>query len=431
MLPSNMKKKAVKQTAKTTEQAPEKLDAPDGVPLIYYKDKTYPLVDISIILPGGTIFEGKERSGITRITAAMLTAGTQKYTEEQLAELLENNAVNLSISEGNNTLTFKINCHKDSLPAALDALTSILKEPLFPEDILEREKNIAVERLKTRALSPMSAAEDKLKELFYGKHPYSCPTSGLEESIKKLSSADIRNFFRNVIMNKGKAVIGIAGSIRKEEACKAAAEIINSASWSEAPDASLPEPPVFPAKPLKAEPALPKEQSVVMIGMPGYNMKSEDRFAMELIQVALNGFSSRLFKTIRDDAGLAYYTGVYSITGLHDGIIAFYTGTSPEAADTVLDITLSEKKKLAGKGLTKKEFTSALARLKSEYASHKMNPGMLIAVSALSEFYGNDFMEPWTILEKYESLTLKQVNKIVKKYFSTKNTVTVITRQEG
>jgi zinc protease len=426
MLPLSLKKEKIKKIESRSEKIePEKLQLAGNTELIYLENRISPLIDISLVFPGGTIAEGKELSGISRLTAKLLTSGTMEYSEEEFAELLDSNALSLHVSGGNNTFSVRINCHTDSLAPTLKALSSMLSEPLFSEDALKREKAMAIESLKTRKLSPLNAAEEKLCNVLYGDHPYAYPNSGMEQSIKKLTTNKIRDFYFNTILNREKMTIGIAGDISAVDAAECAEKLLASIPWSAQPAEIDPPPPVFPKKQRKEVVKLPKEQSVVMVGIPGCSNKSNDRFAMDIVQTSLNGLSTRLFKSIRDDAGLAYYTGLYSSRGIHDGFIAFYAGTAPETADEVLDLIQKEKEKLASGGLTKDEFNSAIARLRGETSAQKLNPGSILFHCVISEFYGNGFMEPWNICEKYAKLTHKELNKVIAKYFSNKKTVTV------
>ncbi len=427
MLPTDLKKsKSGKKKSNIDAYLPEKIPLSDGTPLIYLKNSVSPLVDISIILPGGTICEGEEIAGISRFTAKLLLSGTKSFSEEEFAEYLDCNAIHLSVSGGNNTFTIKINCHIDCLQDAIKALNSMLSEPLFAKDTLEREKAIAIESLQSRKLSPMKAAEEKLNKTLYNTHPYAYPNDGTEESIKNMTVEKIKQFFSSIILNRKKLIIGFAGHIEKKEAVKLSEKIITSIPWSKKPLNIEPELPIFPKKSHKEYVKLPKEQAVVLLGLPGCSNTHPDRFAMDILQVTLNGLSTRLFKSIRDDAGLAYYTGLYSSRGIHPGFIAFYAGTAPESTEKVISLIEKEKNKLALKGLTSKELQSTIARLKGEVSTQKLNPGTILMQCTLSEFYGNGFMEPWIICDKYAEITKKELNSIIKKYFSNKNTITVI-----
>ncbi|MCK5843609.1 MAG: insulinase family protein, partial [Victivallales bacterium] len=164
----------------------------------------------------------------------------------------------------------------------------------------------------------------------------------------------------------------------------------------------------------------------VLLGMSGCSNTSPDRFAVDLVQAALNGLETRLFKSIRDDAGLAYYTGLYSSRGIHDGFLAFYAGTAPATVSKVIDLMLKERSKLVRSGLTKDEFAMSLARLKGDAAKRRLDPGMMLFESVLSEFYGNGFKEPFKTMTAYAALTRKGVNAVVKKYFANSAVVTSV-----
>ena len=432
MLPTDLKEEKVRGESESgEEEKPQEYILRGKTKLIHLENNTSPLIDLAIILPGGTFCEEKTISGISRLTSRLLISGSESFSEEEFAELLDSNAIALDVSAGNNTITMKFNCHTNSLAPAIKAFESMISEPLFSEKILAREKGIAIESLKTRALSPLKAAEDRMFSLLYGDHPYANPAAGMEESINNLTIQKIKDFYFNTVLNRKKAIIGISGNITGEKAKKTAEKLISKIPWAEKPVKINPPHPSFPDKSIVSNVNLPKEQCVVMLGIPGITNTNPDRFAMDITQTALNGLSTRLFKSIRDDAGLAYYTGLYSSRGIHEGFIAFYAGTAPETAEQVVTLMNREKNKLASKGLTKRECKSALARLKGESASQKINPASIMFNSVLSEFYGNGYMEPWDVSEKYAGVTQKELNKIVRKYFSNMKTVIVTAGPEG
>ena len=396
-----------------------------NIRLVSLEDQTLPLIDISLILPGGGIFENEQNAGITQLTSSLLLTETASYTETKLASLLDDNAISCNISGGNNTLSIRLNCHKDSLKPAITALISILSEPKFKKSIFLREQSIAIEALKTRNLSPQRAAEDELCKELYGKHPYGTSSSGLNTTLKALTNSDIKDFYFNTCLNPEKCIIGIAGDINKTNAEKIASQLVKSIPWCKKNVNLDIKNPLFPKSASIKHVKIPREQTVVMLGVPGCANTSKDRFAMDILQTSLNGMDTRLFKSIRDNAGLAYYTGLYSSRGVHEGFIAFYAGTSPENSAKVLALMNKEKAKLVKSGISKKEFKTTLARLEGDIAEQKLNIGEMIFAAALSEFYGNGYIEQWQLLNKYSKVTLEQVNKLIKKYLSTKATVTV------
>ncbi len=398
---------------------------PSGQKIISYVNNDLPLVDFCLILPGGVIKEIDANAGITRFIASALSTGTKKYTENELAALLDNNAIDLGISSGNNSLTLRFNCHKNKLDIAFSALESIIKEPTFPEKEFLREKSNIIDSLKSRKLNPQNAAEDKMCKLLYKKHPYSHPAAGFEKSVANLSKADLSEFYFSKCLVAQKAVFGIAGDIDAKKTNAKIQKLVNAVKWNNLPDKFDIPKPVFPRKPVLEKVKVPRKQAVVMFGMPACSILDDDNFIFDIFYPAFNGQTSRLFKSIRNESGLAYYTGLFSSRGIHDGILAFYAGTHPEATEEVLDHMEKERKKLIKKGLTQKEFDDAKACLFHSVAEQMEKIDALIFGSALSEYYGNGYKIPWERNEIYKNISLKMVNNTIKKYMDTLSTVAV------
>lgn len=404
---------------------PSLIKMPLKVRMVHWENNSLPLVDICLIIPGGGIFENTTNAGITRMTSAMLQTATKSFSEEKLASMLDNNAINCSISGGNNTLCVRLNCHRENLNIAIKALQSILGEPKFSKTHFDREKKVLIEALKTRKLEPQRAAEDALCQELYGDHPYAVPVAGLESSVAAMKIADIKKFYEKNCLISEKCVIGFAGAITKSQAEICTKALIKAIPWNTNPLPHEINHPQFPSNAVNKKIIVPREQAVVMLGLPGCENTSPDRFAMDILQTSLNGMETRLFKSIRDRAGLAYYTGLYSSRGIHKGFLAFYAGTNPENSEKVIAMFHKEKNKLVKTGLNKKEFSSTLARLEGNIAQQQLNTGEMIFGSALSEFYGNGYLEQWQLLQKYEDISREEVNQLIKKYLSTKATVSI------
>lgn len=403
----------------------KKLDS--GQKIIALADDTLPLVDICVVFPGGGIMEDKENSGITRLVASLLTAGTASMPEKELLRFMDDNAISLSISSGNNTLTLQMNFHKSSIEPAFSILSSILSEPVFPKKQFLRERENAISSLRSMKLSPQNAAEFRLRELLYGSHPYACPSVGLEESIKHLTVEKIKNFYFKTCLVPEKTVFAIAGDIDKNDLFQRITDIISNIPWNTTSKSRSVKRPVFLKSPIKDEIHVPREQAVVMLGFPSCDNNSDDRFAIDIVRTSFNGMASRLFKTIREKNGLAYYTGLYSSLGLHEGFLAFYAGTHPDKAGKTAALLDNERRLLVeNKALTGEEFKSAKACIQNELAEQKLNIQSLILNSALSEFYGNGYLHPWEIEEIYSKLSLEETNRVIKKYLDTDAFITVI-----
>ena len=407
--------KAGKQAGK--QKSAEKSVLKSKARLITLSDNSFPLVDICLIAQGGNIIENADNAGISRLMSKLLSTGTKSLNEEKFNAVINDNAIDLDINSGDNTFYIKLNCMRDKLGIAVKLLKGIFAEAAFRKKQFSREQNNTLQLLKTRAQDPNGAAVDKMYELLYNGHPHALPRNGSIESINKLNPEKLKDFYSRQFIAE-KTILGIAGAISKKDALEIAETLDMLIPWNKTVPVNLPEKPVFPDKDLEAEIELPRDQIKVIYAVPSCDHCSSDRFAFDILQQALNGLSSKLFKDIREDKGLAYSTGTMFGSGRHPGFTAFYAGTSRKSVSQVIKLLTKERKRLAQSGLTKDEFDAAKARVLFKYSSLMSNNNALLFNSMLEEFYGNGYQKPWHTPEIIRKLKRGEVNAVFKKYFS-------------
>ena len=404
---------------------PEMKTISHGLRLVEYHDSSLPLIDVCAVLPGGTFMESKDNAGISKLLSNMLNTGTARWTEEELSRIIDENAIDFSVSAGANSMLFRFNCRSDRFEQAMEILQSVMAEPRFGGKELAREKSNIVESLKSRIMSPRNAAEDRALELLFGKHPYGLPRSGTVDGINSITAAQLKAFYHRCLI-PGKIVFGIAGDYDRTAAGKAFKRLAAAISWKK--DGMEPEvgPPVFPDHDLSDKIELPREQTAIIYALPGCDNISGDRFAFDILQFALNGLSSNLFKKVREEAALAYSTGVSFSRGIHRGVIAFHAGTETASAARAAEMLRAERIRLAEKGITEEEFNAARESAIFDCAQNMEKMEYLIMNSVLAEYYGNGFELPWRQVKIYNSLRLAEVNRITAKYLANAAAVTVI-----
>jgi zinc protease len=432
----------VRMKPETTDSTMPKTSAPaengkptmvekNGARLVMLPDKQLPLIDLCAILPGGTILETPENAGITRLVATLLGTGCSGKTEEEINQELDDNAIELHVTGGANTLLVRMNCRRERFTQAAGLFCKLLASPAFEEKEFERERGNTIEALKSRVLSPQSAAEDLMIKELFGTHPYSLPRAGVEKSIQNITRQNIEDFYRQKCLIREAAVFGISGDFEEKEAMKFFSKIRKSIPWSTEQPAEQPPLPEFPKSPVEVETTVPREQAVVMLGLPGCDNCSEDRFALDILQEAVNGQAAALFKAVREDAGLAYYTGMYSMRGIQPGFMTFYAGTGPDTITQVIPLFKAEKQRLTEKGLEEEEFAAAREAVIFNLTQEVQQPGRRLAAGCLSEFYGNGYDSLGHRLEVFNSITREEVNAIISRHMSTENTVTAIAKPEA
>lgn len=411
----------------TAGTVPELETLPGGQRLVNCFDASLPLIDLAVIMSGGTFFENRANAGVSQLIAALLPAGAGRFSEMDILQAFDDNGIDFSVSPGNNSLVFRLNCHRERLPQAMELMRAMLTAPHFDADAFSREQQIAVERLRSRQESPQNLADDKLLEVMYGDHPYALPHYGSTDSIQSLDPDAVRSFYQNICLRPEQMVFGAAGDFDPAEIKTFFTTLAGELSWRGGPEQPVAVP-RFPAVPIRSDIANARSQAVVILALPGCDNLVPERYAVDLLQAAMNGQGSQLFRKVRDESGMAYYTGMNTSRGFHCGYLSLYAGTSAEHAEEVIVMLEDEVRRLAANGLDEEEFLAGRASLDHAEAEQLENSGSMMLQSCLSEYYGNGYLAPFRQREIYRALTLDEVNAMVKRLFAQPGPVSVVCR---
>ncbi|MBE6375801.1 MAG: insulinase family protein [Lentisphaerae bacterium] len=394
----------------------EKWQTDNGTPVLYSYDSQLPLCSFFMVMPGGAIRETPGSYGISAIIAATLTAGCGKYPENTLLRKLDEAGVELDISAGANSLIVEFSAPKRKMNMAMLLITSMLSDPSFESEAVEREIFRHLEKLREQSFSPVKSGYSAAMRLMYADHPYSCAKYGRAEDISALDRDKLLTFYRR-ITGSGNRVMSFGGDCSKADVEK----------WSSMLDAALPAggevlalppEPDFPAEIKKEILTLPREQTVVLRVIPGPAIgDADDLDLFDILHQAENGLASNLFKVVREEHALSYSVGMNFFSGFHPGTVSFYAMTSAGAENEVMRLFNAEIKRLADEGLSENEFASAKNGVLFDQERIFDAPEALLRTAAMDCFYGKD---PFSVLRRREEmmkLTPDEFNSRMKKYF--------------
>jgi len=281
---------------------------PDGLRLMVVEYHKLPVVHLRMALPFGEAAEPADKLGLARLTAAVWDEGTKCRTSDQIAEELALLGTALSIGCGLERSSATMFCLKGRLAKALNIYADVLLHPTFPEDELQRQRNMAVGRLFQIRNDPLSLANMAVDQVLYGyDHPYGEPHSGAPGTLTRITRDDLLAFYQAHCRPEGATLIAV-GDITLDELTKAVTAAL--VDWKAQGEAAGPKlPPVPPAKPT-AVTLVDKSgaaQSVISVALVGPPRKSPDYFPLVVMNAALGGqFASRLNMNLREDKGFTY-----------------------------------------------------------------------------------------------------------------------------
>ena len=412
MAPADSARKSARKNAAPALPRPVVETAKAGQTVLLLEDRSRTMAEITLVLPCAAAFESAGESLFSRLVSDTLFCGAGGFDEVKINEYLADYAIEADCTAGNNSMFLSLQFPLKFFRRAVRLAALLAGEPQFPADAVEREKRNVIREIESSLLQPDTVAFARLKEHLFGAgHPYGRSPEASLAALGKATAPKLRDFYFKRVLAAPSACLAFSGAISQKQAREAAQEIFSAGRWT----ARAPKRPAPPPmnRPDDLTFALEqRNQAVVTCGFRSCGVETAD-LAWDLALNAENGMSSKLFKKVRGEKGLAYWTGFVRMYGFGAGVSAFAASTADEHAKEVRALLLEEFRRLASAGLGKDEFNAALAARK--YAFDAAASGSLAKQAALEQFLTGDALQPWIRREQLDKLTRAEANRRLKR----------------
>lgn len=409
LLPESAVRPAVEREDVEQEQPVQKFELANGLRLLVKESHKLPFVEIRALFKGGVLGENTDNNGLTLLMSKMLLQGTPTRSAEQMANEIESVGGHLDTYSANNSFGVSAEVLSEDLDTGLDMVSDVILRPAFPEGPFERERQIQLAHIRAEKDELLPSAFRLMRRSLFQGRGYGLHAIGTEESVKGLGVDDLRAMHGQLVVPNN-CVLAIYGDVEAGHV-KAEIEKYFGAWKAGTPVLESPQAPEAPSAMQRILETRDKKQAVLSLGFPGASIHDEDRYPLELLQEACSDLGSRLFMRIRDELGLAYYVGAQNMLGLVPGYFAFYVGTEPTKADLVEKELLAEAKVLCEKGLTEEELKRSKAKILGQHKIARQDLGHQAVNAALDELYGLGYAYGDTEDERYERVTLQEVQE--------------------
>ena len=379
---------------------------PGGVSLILREDHRLPFVYVCAAFLGGTITEDESSSGISQLMASLLVRGTLRRSASDIATTLETLGADLAPFAGYNSVGLQGRCLAGDAGTLMDVLFDCLGHSMFPTNEVEKQKVVQLAELAAYREQPMNVARDTLNTLLFPGHPYRLNLLGSDHSIARLDQQALADCYRRQLVT-GNMALAVFGDITSKEAESMVLKYIGQVRRDQPPARlALTPAPVLPARSERSE---PREQCIVLYGFPGITLADPRRDALSILEAAMSGMSSRLFETVRDKRGLAYYASASQRPGLDAGLFTLYAGIRSAALPEVEALIRDEIGRVTSQGLEPEELTRAKNMIIASHEMKLQDNGGLAMTCALNELYGQGYDYEFTTPRRVEAVTAGQV----------------------
>ena len=316
-------------------------------------------VSLGIWVRSGSRFEQPEVNGVCHFIEHMLFKGTARRSALAIAQEIDSVGGVMNAFTSKELTSFYCKVLDENLDLAVDLLTDIFLNSSFPEDEIEREKQVICQEIYQLEDSPEDLVHEILGTMLWENNPLGQPIFGTVANVLRLDRPTLAQFKKQTY-NTSETVICAAGDIQHD----AFVELIASymANLSNGSSQSAPITPHIQS----LYRVIPKELEQVHIcfGLEGPGMTDETRHAAYVINAILGGgMSSRLFQEVREKNGLAYSIGSYMSTFSDTGVLGIYAGCDVERVDELMRIACKEIQELPG-SITEDELHTAKNQIK-------------------------------------------------------------------
>jgi len=312
-------------------------------------------VVLSIWLDRGARDEPAAMAGATHLLEHLLFRAGPWRSGAELARAIDSVGGDIDATTSREHVIFHVTVPASATDVALSCLAEVALQTGFGESDLQAERRVVLEELRASADDHADTAHTALAEALFGDHALSREILGAPSTLAPLTVADLEAHHAAVV-NPERVVVAAAGRIDHGALCR----------WIdghrvEGPTGSLERRHVPPdGAGSRAETRRVTEQAHIEIGVRGLAHGHADRFVLAVADHLLGGGpSSRLFRDVREERGLAYDTWSAVETYTDTGIWACGAATAPHQAELVESLLRDHLERLANDGPTVEEVADA------------------------------------------------------------------------
>ena len=438
VLPKSAKEVPV---ASLTQQAPataelvsenaqtQKYKLSDGATMLYTPNNVNDIIAISIYAKGGQLAE--QKAGTANLTATAMMRGTKNYTSLELSQVLEDNGIKIQPSASADAFAINVLTTKDEYDKTLELLNEVVNNATFEDYEIDKVKTEKLNTIKRNKDVPLQRAIEEYRDLIYQNSPYSISSKILEKNIPNITKEDIINYYNSIFAPKN-LVISINGNIDKDKTIQDLNNIFkpkeNAKNFDFAQYNSKIPTVTTPRQTIQKVPTT--ETAWILLGWQTNGVLNEKDYAtLQVIDSLLgSGMSSRLFKDLREQEGLAYQLGSGYSPNVLRGSFLLYIGTNPQTLDKAKSGLFAEITRLKTEYVGDKELQDAKEKLLGNYVigletnlDKASNVGWYEASTRGYEFK-----------DKYEklinSVTDSDIIEIANKYFTDDYILSIVTK---
>lgn len=297
----------------------------NGIRIIHREVKHTRIAHCGFVLDTGSRDEKPHQLGIAHFWEHMAFKGTKKRRAFHILNRLESVGGELNAYTTKEKICFYASLLDKHYEKAIELLTDITFDSIFPEYQIERERNVILEEMAMYLDAPDDALQDEFDALVFKNHPLGNNILGTNESVASFHRKDFQDFFRENV-NTHEIIFSSVGNLPFQKVLKYAEKYIDL----------LPELKVSKKRrsfsgyqPVSISKTHQAGQAYCAIGKPAYSLHDRKRLPFFMLINLLGGpsLNSRLNLALREKYGFVYNVEASYSPFTDTGLFSIYFAT--------------------------------------------------------------------------------------------------------
>lgn len=401
----------------------QKSTLPNGVRILTEKMTNVRSASVGVWVLSGSRNETPENNGVSHFVEHIVFKGTLTRSSNEIAESIESVGGILNAFTSREATCFYAKVMDQHQLIALEVLSDLVTSPKLDFKDIRKERKVVLEELKNCEDTPDDIIHDRfIKNVFY-RSPLGFPILGPKKNVRSFSPDSVRSYLKTNY-TPDRILVSASGNIEHQKIVEDSEKwlgILNGKFQANQNQIGTLRKGVF-AKTAEIQ------QAHILMGGRCFSYDHKSRFPLLVLNTILGGgMSSRLFRTIREDKGLAYSIYSYLEKFADSGIYGIYAGTDKNKIQQCIDLIWKELKKLTVQKVSETELLKIKSQIKGSLMLSLESTSSRMMKLARMEIYSGKFETLDSTIKAIDSVTAEQVMEVANAIFTEENlSITII-----
>ena len=397
----------------------------NGLTIIVQEDPSAPVASVQAWCGTGSVDENEHLgAGLSHILEHMLFKGTKTNPANAIAQKIQNVGGYINAYTSFDRTVFWIDVPKDGTSIALEVLADAMMNSTLPAEEYAKEQEVIRREFAMGMDDPDRMAGQLLFATAYQRHPYRLPVIGLLDVYNQLTRDQVMQYYRARYVPNNLTFI-VVGDVDSEAVYQQLADFFKAHPAKSLQPVFVPgEPPQLGRRETHQE--FVTELTRLSLAWHIPEITHPDVAALDLLSTILgDGRSSRLYRQVREETGLAYGVSAFSYTPGDPGLLGIDATVEPEKRDAARDLILKIVDEIKTTGVTADE----LAKAKKISLSHHL--GSLTTMRGQASDLGSNWFLTRNLnftrdyLDAVQKITADEIRRVAGKYLVDDNLTVV------